>query len=482
MTVKRLLALTLTVLLCVIAFAGCSNNPLSGLSDPATPGDSATETPAEPVTNDFNGFKAEKIGSFPDALTSNITDGTGMIYVNDNEMHGIITLDGKNDTGAKYTVCEAVENYFQVSTSSNASSDNPASLNCLGLVDAKGNEIIPMKYAAIDSLNERYAQVIEVTELTDDEDEALLYATSAMVSFAAAEGDPLFKGVWYIYDLTTGKQVPGATATNRYSISAYGEWIEFTTDEDEDVTVNANGDALPEDADLFNNGYYAVASGSEGTVYRGDQSKAFDFDSATGFEPLDSMGDYILASKYVDSASKYVLMDLDGNVVSAEFDSRPSVYGEMLLVNDTVVDLQGNNVLEGTFTSLYEEECFGGAWFARNDDDYVLFKADGTILFEGSEDEDLSVDPYTTFTITKKIADEQHAYCFQSKGFTVRGTGFAPWLIRGWNDDGTRNILDTMTGKTLIQGYSNYVYTAQPGVGIYVYAYKNGGTDIYLVK
>ena len=489
MTVKRLLALALTLLLALTALTGCENMILPPSSDTNAPADTDTDTEptAAPIANDLSGFKADKIGSVDKKVSINLTESSGVIYEDrsgDIVKYGILTLDGKNDTGAKYTSCSAVEQYFEVSTATSLSVDDPSSLNCIGVVDANGNEVIPMQYASVKSINERFMQVTEVTERTDNEDEALVYYSSNTFSLTAGEDDPLFKGIWYIYDVTTGKKVPDASGTNRYILSAYGDCVKYTTDDQQDLLVNANGEPLPEDADMFENGLYSLSSGSEGAVYRGtDNTKLFDFDSSTGYNPIDSEGDYIVASKYADGAFKYVLMDTNGHVVSAEFDEHPYVYGELIHMNDTIVDLQGNILVDGTFGSVYEEECLGGAWFLRNDEEYTLVNKDGTVLFQGNEVEGLEFDPYTAFTVSKKIGDDRYCYCLKDNDFTIKGrSASAPWLVETTNDDYSYNVVEAMTGQTLIQGYESFRYVTAPGVGIYVYAYKDGGTDIYLVN
>ena len=472
----RLLSLVLALLMILTMFAGCGNKDNDG---------GKTDTgKGEQVENAYNelpeGLKAEKIGSID--LDDISTNGDGGIYYKDeNGKYGIMTLDGKKDTGAKYTSCEPLENYFQVMTVDTNSITDAASLNCIGVVDATGKEIVPLKYASIKVLNERYIRVCEVTEQTTNKDEALVYYTDKMFSLSAGDGDTLFKGNWYVYDVTTGKTLEGVTGTQAYQISVFGNFVQYVTDAEEQVTVNDKGEKLPEDADLFDNGYYALVKDNAGAVYDSNNKKVFDY-ALDGFVPTDSEGDYILAAQYGDTR-KYVLMDLTGKVVSGEFTDMPTVYGDLIHAGDKVYDLKGNVVVEGTFKNVYFDEQLGNAWFLKNDKDYTLIKKGGTVLYQGTEDDTLVFDAYSNFSIKKKVDDKNMYYSLAEKDFTLEGSSLAPWLVQVTKPNYIYDIADAISGKTIISGYQDYAYVAVPGSMIYVYAQKaDGGIDIYTVK
>lgn len=130
-----------------------------------------------------------------------------MYYKSENSKFGITTFDGKNDTGAKYTFCSPKQNYFEVATSEDIDFSNTSSLNCFGLVDATGKQIIPNEYAAIKIINERYVQVSKVTQPAQNEDEALVFYSKDMfvVVGSPSENDLLYKGTWSVYDLQAKK-------------------------------------------------------------------------------------------------------------------------------------------------------------------------------------------------------------------------------------------------------------------------------------
>lgn len=473
----RLLSLVLALLMILTMFAGCGNKDNDG--------GKTDDGKGEQVENNYaelpEGLKAEKIGSIElDSVNTN--SSAGLTYKGENGKYGIMSLDGKKDTGAKYTLCEPIGNYFQVMTAEQSSVAEAASLNCVGVVDATGKEIIPFKYASISEISDRYIRVCEVTEQTTNKDEALVYYTNDMFSLSADDDDVLFKGKWYVYDVIAGKMLEGVSGTNKYDIYAYGNFIKYVTDEDVQITANEKGEKLPEDADLFENGYYALVKDNAGAVYDSNNKKVFEYD-LEGFVPTDSEDKYILASKYDNDVRKYVLMDTTGKIVSGEFTDMPTVYGDLIHSGEKVYNFEGKVVIEGTFKNVYLEEQLGNAWFLKNDKDYTLIKKDGTVLYQGSEDDVTSFDPYSYFYIKKKVDDKNMYYSLADKDFTLEGSSLAPWLVQVTKPNYIYDVADAISGKTIISGYERYSYVAVPGSVIYVYAQKaDGGIDIYTVK
>lgn len=495
----RLFSLVLALLMILAMLAGCgSKGDKKPNNDVAPTGNNEQVQNTEGEKNDSNevdnneqhqgpydafpaGLKAEKIGSI-DRDSVNTNSGVALTYRDENGKYGIMSLDGKKDTGAKYTVCEPIGNYFQVMTADETSITDVASLNCVGVVDATGKEIIPLKYASISKISDRYIRVCEVTEQTSNKDEALVYYTDKMFSITASDDDTFFKGKWYVYDMVAGKMLEGVTGTNTYNIYNYGDFIKYVTDAEEQITVNHKGEKLPEDADLFENGYYALVKDNAGAVYDSENNKVFDY-ALDSYIPSDSEGEYILASMYVNDVRKYVLMDTTGKVVSAEFAERPMVYGELIHSEDKIFNFKGENIIEGTFTNVYLDEQTGHVWFLKNDKNYTMIKSDGTVLYQGAEDDVTSMDPYSYFYIKKKVDDKSMYYSLADKDFTLEGYSFAPWLVQVEKPNYIYDVADFISGQTIISGYERYSYVAVPGSVMYVYALKaDGGLDIYTVK
>lgn len=484
--------MVLSVLMILTMFAGCGSKNTEGEKTDAGNAEQV-ETTAPGSAEDSEGGKtdtgydefpagltAEKIGSI-EAVDSIDPKANGLIYTDKNGKYGIMSLDGKTDTGAKYTACKTIDEYFEVTTVDPATVNNVAALNCCGVVDATGKEIIPMNYAAFKKLSDRYFQVCEATGQTTDEDEALIYMTDKMFSITASEGDALFTGKWYIYDIVAGKVLDGATGTQKYINTAKGNLVRYITDNKEQIVINEKGEKIPENASLLGNGYYTLITDGAGAVYNSDQTKVFDYDP-NGFVPCDGNSDYILASKYEENGSKYVLMDTTGKVVSAEFTGRPEFYGDLVLVGEKVYDFEGKNVIDGTFKSVYYDEFIENVWILKNDKDFTVITKDGTVLYQGTEDDTTHIDVYN-FLISKKVDGKNMYYSFADKDFTLKGSSVDNWLVKVLNSDGNYDVVDTISGKTVISDCSVSSSVTVPGSAIYVYT-KNadGGYDIYAVK
>lgn len=491
---RKLLSIILAIMVSSTAMVGCNAIEFMGEESKVTETNagniqetkealSKLEDDSETKTNlsyaEFpDRLVAEKIGSIE--VDNVYTADGGIYYKTDNGKYGVMSLDGKNDTGAKYDYCQSADIYFLVTSSTPTGSSDVKSLNCVGVIDCNGKTIVPEKYASIKVLNERYIRVCEVIEQTNSDEDALVYYTDRMISLSAEEGDTLYKGNWYIYDIKTGEKVNGVSGTKPYNISAYGNYLEYTTDDNEKITINANGNLLPKEANLFSNGYYSLVKDNQGEVYDSNDKKLFSYD-LEGFVPSDFYGEYILASKYDDSF-KYVYMDVTGKVVSAEFDSMPMIYGDLVYLNDMVFDLQGNKIVEGTYSSVYYDDYLKNTWFVKNGVEYVMIKSDGSILYSGNEDDDIYIDTYH-FTMKKKMDDKDYYYCIADKDYTLEGYSHAPWLVEITKPNYIYDVVDSISGETIINGYSNYKYATVEGSCIYVYAEKaDGGYDVYSVK
>ncbi len=482
----RLLSLALALAMTVTTFASCGGNkePVSkgegNAADVNTTVGQEENTQADIVDSE-SAFTVKKIGSVEADYIYSLSEH-GIIYNDENDKYGVMSPDGTHNSGAKYLSISEEGRYFTIETVAEKNPDDISTLNSIGLIDTDGKEIIPAKYAVIEELNDRFYRACEVTEKTSDEDAYLVYFTSNMFSLSADEDDILYKGVWYIYDVTTGKPVEGATGTNRYMINAYGNTIKYVTDAEEEKIVNEKGEELPAGIDVLENGYYVITEGSTGTVYDENNKKAFDFDTED-FVPNYSEGDYLRASKYVNDVRTFVYMDKSGKRVSAEFTETPMLYGELVESGEKIYTLDGTVVNEGPVSYVYYEETYGETWWLKNEDTYTMIDKDGNVLYEGT-----SEDPYycdtSAFSISKKTDGNYTYYSMADKDFTISGSPLnSTWLfkVKGTNDFYT--VTESLSGAAIIKGYKNYNSVDVPGDCSYIYADNDDGTyDIYTVE
>ena len=460
---KKYVSLILATLLIVSLFAGCgkavdkNNNVVNG------------------VFTEY--LVAEKVGTLN--VDSFSTAEGGVYYKGENGLWGVLSFNGAIDSGAVYSDVTPKGKYFQVRTATVASADDIANINATTLVDGKG-KVIASGYASFHILNERYVKALQVTERAYSEADTIMSRNrenGLCYDFYNDKCD-WYKGNWCVIDLLTGITVPGAAGEYHTTVSASGRYVQFIDLEKNYVKIDDKGQPLPEGARLFDDGSYML-EGKIGEVYNSKGELMFNYD-LTGYIPSSVSNGYYVASKYTDGASKYVVMDNQGNVISSEFDKYITIYGEVIHCDNKVYDLQGNCILEGTYESVYFDKMFMQNWILRNDDYYTIIDKDGKVFFNGPEDKEHTV--WTSdFMASKKVDGDSYYYSYKDKDYTIKGYHFAPWIVKTSNSNSLHDLVDTMTGKKLLEGYKDYVSISRNSLAYYVYAKYNGGADVYLV-
>jgi len=295
---KKIIALLLALMMLATALTACGDakdkdSEKTDETTAATAGKDEGKTEDEEEEEDE---KSEKPGVLPEKLTATkvgsfdvdylwSVDECGIRYQDENDVFGTLTLDGKKNSGAKWTDCRTTGidyEYYAVTTSTNTEYDEIADLNCYGLANAEGELLIPEKYASFDVLNERYVRVYEVTEQAEGKDDALVYMSNSDWSFLPDEDDAYFKGNWYVYDIEAGGLVDGVSGTKPYYVFARGDVIEYYDDNYDTQYVDANGKEWKHtwfiEEDL---GIYGINDEEKGeaTVYDKDGKKLFTYDS-----------------------------------------------------------------------------------------------------------------------------------------------------------------------------------------------------------
>ncbi len=456
------LLLTAMVLIMTIGLCGCESEPQS-----------FDHLVFEGIPDEL---KAVKIGMTEHTGVS-LTEGG--FYYQDKEtgLYGVVSHNGKYDSGAIYVHCVPRGIYFEVGFKTAESYSDIAGLNSFGLVDAKGNQIIPFMYASFNALSDNFVKATKVTERTYNEDEAVLYYTDDTISVTADDDDILFAGEWCVYDANAAEVVPSVSGTTSDSAVVYGNFIRFRDAEGNFIEVDNKGNLLTCER-LFENGTYSLEE-RVGTVYGEGGEPLFDYD-LTSYIPSSSVGEYYLASKYMDGGSKYVLLDKTGAVVTAEFDSSFDVYGNMIHCDEGVYNFEGKKIITGEYDSVSYDQFFENCWMLRTDDVYTMINADGDILYKGEYKKNNTI--YASeFVASTKKDDEYYFFSHKDKDYTIKGYSFAPWLVKTNNANYTYDVVDTISGNTIFEGYEGYTYHRVEKKALYVYARYNGGTDIYQI-
>ena len=218
-------------------------------------------------------------------------DNGWIVYTGDDGRKGLISLDGKVDTGAVYSRVSCYDADAEVTTDSSAVTTDPASLNRYGLLNGAGELVLPEAYARF-KLCGRYVVAYQVTEITADSTHAL--CKFAKNSFSKTQTDDVYyNGTWTVFDRKTGAFVPGLSGTRDPSAKGYGDYISYQKYNAEgkwhDCVVGPDGTELPGDATLLENGTYVLRAPGSAAVYRSDGSVVFEYDPtafSVCFQPM----------------------------------------------------------------------------------------------------------------------------------------------------------------------------------------------------
>ncbi len=420
---------------------------------------------------------AEKIGTVnrDDYFTSD----AGLEYKGDNGLWGVISYNGAYDTGAVFTHVSSHGEYFQVRKKEPTKVADVAALNSSYLIDCKGNIVIPSGYAAFQILSDRYIMVAKAIKQTVSEKKALIRdADNGLYQLGGYADGVWYEGEWFVYDLITEKLVPGVKGTEYKTVMANGRYLQYDLDDGNYASFDENGDELSADAKLFDDGSYCI-EGKTGEMFDETGKSLFKYDLA-GFIPSSVSGDYYVASKYADGASTYVVMDKNGEVISSEFNEFISIYGDIIESEGKLYNLKGESIIDGTYESVYFDDVVEQNWIIRNDKTYTMIDKNGSVFFNGTEDKKSYVST-TEFLFSKEIDGEKLYYNHKTQDYTIKGqTFFAPWVVKTETANDMFDLVDTMTGKKLIEGYSDYDCITRDSA-YYIYAEYNGGADVYLI-
>lgn len=404
----------------------------------------------------------------------------GGVYYEVDDKYGIMSLDGKKDTGAKFAYVDDEGMYFQVlkKVPGNTLED----LNSVTLMDGNGKDLIDETYASYEVLSERFVKVVEITKSVENKDEALLYYNEdGGISFGPSEGDALYGGNWYIYDLETGEKVPGASGTKPYSASAYGDILKITPDTGYSKYINADGEEIPEDNNaVFDNGTYSIIEDETGAVYDAYGEKIFSF-STDDYDDVRFVNGYYVGSKYDNGASTYFFLDENGKKIGREYDKTPYVYGNFVHAGDKVYNLDGEVIYEGA-DYIYVDEITLDYCMVHSEEEYVLIDREGNELGSVEKNsEEIDVNSSYLLAYTQKN-EKDYYFCIEDGDFTIQGVAVYDFLVKKLEDDGTDKLYDVISGETLLEGYDYYSCSNINGE-VYVFAENEDDTvDVFVIS
>lgn len=486
---KRKLKIGAIILTLAFALTGCSATS-SEQSQSSQNGNSQSGNNEAQTSNETKSSDAvKKVGSVNIDSDSVEMTKSGIIYKNADDKYGVMSLDGKNDTGAKYIYADetAGDSYGYITVYADKSGDGD--VNFCGLVDSSGKEVLETKYGYFYILSDRYAKVVTATSKTTNKDNALFYYTDKLFSLSPDSEDTMYAGKWQIYDLKNNKFIESVSGSLPYNMTAKGKFIEYVNDDKKTVTVDNDGNEITDERKILSNGSYVIEQNGNAKLYSTEGEELFGY-STNDYDISDSRDNYYLACTYSDDSSQYFLVDDSGKAVSSKFDSQISdVYPDFLFAGDKIFKFDGENVIEGEYSTLYFDDVNKDAYYVNNDSSYVIFDKKGNILYkdDNSENGDIS---RSGFNVSKKKDDSTYAfYNFTSKDFSIDGNELSDWLVSQESDE-FMNVVETRSGKTIIKNYDHYLSVKGYTDGIqYVFAYNaengvssEGNFDIYTVN
>lgn len=477
---KRILALLLASLVILGALAGCTSDdgtaPQNNDSDATTT--SADDTKEDSGPRTLKTPVAEKITSF-DNIDS-VTSAESGWYYKSNGKYGIMSIDGSKDTSAKYDYVSSEGEMFSFATTSPTSIDDLKSLNCLGLMNGNGEVLLEEKYAAFKQLNDRYYQVMEVTELTDNEDDALIFMSDNQFAIFADEDDTFFKGNWYIFDVEKKQLIDGVSGTQAYYQSAYGNYLKVVTDDEQEIVIDGDGNKVTDNISFFDNGCYKISDGTNTKVFDENSNELFTY-SEDDYTVSFVSGDYFIASNY-DAGTK-TLLDKSGKEASAAFSELPNVYGNIIECSGTLYDFDKNEIYKGEGSlSVKLDDASQAALLVQDDKKVMYMDLDGNIL--ASIDKTENIYAYSSdFMVSDDSGETNKYYCLKTKAFDIEGSMLRNWLFSTGEFD-AKSLIECMDGTTLIEGsYTSYTCSQPTNNKIYTFAETvDGDLELYSIN
>ena len=433
-------------------------------------------------------FTVQKVSKENLKIETPLTASGGLYYSKDGKK-GIMTFDGKNDSGAIWASVKECGKYFAVSKKNQGESLEIEDLNVSGVVDVEGNEILPCEYFIFTSLSERYIKTYKVTERTSDKDEAMLYIGS-MLSLGPGEEDPMFKGLWQIYDVVKGAFVEGVEGTSKeysgYTAKARGNYIVYYEGSKE-IIVDANGSVVGDDITVFDDGSISKVVDNKGVVLSPDGEELFTYE-LNGYVPDTFFGGYYQANKRdADGKNDYVILDSSGEMVldvSDERSSIPNAYGEIIEWNRTAYDLNGNVLLENVGSAVALVGSPRWAVLLKNEEKAVVAKYDGSVIATVEITDEIHL--RNNATMYKQGEEERFYYSYADGDFTLAIDSYSevsPWTVNSHVGNALYNLVDTYTGEVLLENYKEYRCSRYSSGVYYIYAKNvNEEWEIFEIK
>ncbi|MBQ9156916.1 MAG: hypothetical protein IJ137_09045 [Eubacterium sp.] len=359
------------------------------------------------------------------------------------------------------------------------------------LVSKEGKILIPYAQAIYTRLNDRFWTSTVALKETKNKEEAMIYGTDKSFSISPDKDDTLYTGKMTVYDVITGKEVPGIEITSpKGKIDALGDTLYVRDDNGNYKIYDKDGKVLVDDASSYSikGGFYSVSSGSTTDILDSSLKKLFSTDKS--LRGVSQGSDYLY---YTTDSDLPVLMDKTGKElftaqkrggfegVSASAAREGDIPEDVLVYYDAGGDdyIRGLIKPDGTEISkcIYSSISWLGSGYFEGrrkegeDTVYDVFDIKGTLWAQGLKG---------NFDSTNMCAYELDAnsgrnyYVFDKKNYTLKFDQAGPigfGLLKAYDDKtDSYGLFDTITGKQLLK----YEYKDITCIDDKVYAFKDG--------
>lgn len=470
----------------VAILGGCGNSSNTTVQhkteDQTTVVDNTVEEASTAAAWDSdNGYCLNEIGTIQDTEKKlRIDNGLKIVSNNSYEFYDYL---GK-DTGKSYISIDGLEKedggdlegYYTVAKDG----EYP---NIRGLVNMKGEEIIPCEAGIIKALSDRYLSVVYGTEETSSKNEALFYSYTGFASISGPEkDDTLYKGYMQVYDLENRKMIPNIKITkNTEELKACGNSIYWKKDDGTSEIYNAEGNMIL--TDKGKNGEIEVHNGLlklGDKIYNDAGEEVADVKENATPQFVSGNTQYILYSKNENGKTYNTVVDVNGNTIIektekyissindeivcfSEYDGEKYLYGLMTLQGDEIIAPNEKNY----------SYCEEGYWQGSNDyNSYDLISENGVIATNVKLVHDLVclVNGSTKYVVLK---GESQTVDLKDEYVDTLTTA----LVAS-EENNLYGVVDLYTGEQLL-GYEYEEIVYESG---YIYAYKGGQWTIFEVQ
>ena len=463
-SMKNIVSGILLVAVIACSFVACGKG--SSASAGKSVALSTTSMPKNLVAVKTANFKAERASICQSAVV--YEDGKGKF--------GLISFDGMNDTGLKFSKLDAKNDFFQMTTKK--LENTVAGVNIYGMMDGNAHTVIPAEYAAFNVLNEHYIVAYKAIETTTNTKKALVSyqkgsSSARMVTGSTTDGT-MYAGKWVVYSVDRKAPVPGAEGTS-YSdyFSPKGTALVYRIHSGDEVVCDQAGTRLKEGYSALSEGYIKQETTDAAAIFDLNNEKMFDY-NPNDYSVYDYQNGYFIAQKYANNAASYFILDQNGQKISEDFDERIEVYNNFVWYKSSLYSFKGKKIGSISYESSPKADVMTNACYSlrRGDDAYTIVADDGSVLVEGDS---------TLLSFAPKQDDKY--YCFKDKKFSIEGRSLNNFMVSTSDGDGRYDAVDLLSGETLIEGYANLSANTPKNGGCYILAKRTeGGYDIWHVQ